>query len=96
MNKKLDINNQDNSVESELNELFNQIPFWERVKLQMVAFQYRKETPLFKMLFDKKFRKDRYRIQRCPVPPESSPSEFGRISVIEKIFIKFFLNMPLN
>ena len=26
----------------------------------MVAFQYRKETPMFKMLFDKKFRFERY------------------------------------
>ena len=59
MNRKENQKTQE-SVETELNEMFNQIPFWERVKLQMVAFQYRKETPMFKMLFDKKFRFERY------------------------------------
>ena len=34
--------------------------FLEKVKLKLVAFQYSKETPLFKMLFDRRFRFERF------------------------------------
>mmetsp|Transcript_16566 Transcript_16566/g.14464 ORF Transcript_16566/g.14464 Transcript_16566/m.14464 type:complete len:173 (+) Transcript_16566:20-538(+) len=47
-------------VKEELDSMFNQVPFWDRVKLQMTTFQYNKESPMYKMLFDHKFRYERY------------------------------------
>ena len=48
------------SVHEELDEMFNQVPFVDRVKLQLISWQYKMESPMFKMLFDKKYRYDRY------------------------------------
>ena len=40
--------------------MFDNTSFVHKIKLIMIHSQYKKETPLFKMIFDKKFRHDRY------------------------------------
>ena len=37
-----------------------ELSFLDKIKLRLVSYQYRKETPLFKMLFDRLFRYDRF------------------------------------
>ena len=48
------------SVQSEIDDMFNQMTFWDRVYLQLVSMQYRSEKPMFKMLFDHKYRPERF------------------------------------
>ena len=58
-NKKLP---NDKNVKKDIDQMFNQVPFWDRVKLQIVTYQYKKESPMFKMMFDRKYRNGRYQL----------------------------------
>ena len=48
------------SVKDELSTMFEDQSQLDQIKLQMIVYQYKNETPLFQMIFDKRYRLERY------------------------------------
>ncbi|CAI2379562.1 unnamed protein product [Moneuplotes crassus] len=55
------IDHEKENISKELEEMFDQTPFWDRIKLQYAVNRYNKESPRYKMIFDHKFRYERYK-----------------------------------